>query len=171
MIRRNLIGIAALMALSLFSLPSNTVAQQKTLKEQLVGTWTLVSFESTAADGSKTAVFGAQPKGILMIDAGGHYAMVLTDPGRAKWKSNVRTQLSTEEFAAAAKGLVAQYGGWSVDEASKELTRKVEGALSPNLAGTEQKPTIALSGDELRVTDANSGITGGRTEAVFRRAK
>jgi len=97
--------------------------------------------------------------------------MVPTDPGPTNWKSNVRTQLSTEEFAAAAKGLVAQYGGWSVDETSKILTRKVEGALSPNLAGTAQKPAIALFGDELTVTDADSGVTGGKTEAVFRRVK
>jgi hypothetical protein len=171
MIRRNLLGIAVITALSLSLLPGNALAQQKTLKEQLVGTWTLVSYTSTATDGNKTAVFGAQPKGILMIDAGGHYAMVLTDPGRTKWKSNLRTQLTTEEIGSAAKGLVAQYGGWSVDDASKVFTRKVEGALSPNLAGTEQKPTIALSGDELTVTDANSGVTGGKTDAVFRRAK
>jgi hypothetical protein len=171
MTKHTLISIPTVAALSLFVLPAGAVAQQKSLGEQLVGTWALVSYEGSAADGSKTAVFGAQPKGVLMIDAGGHYAMVLTDPGRAKWKSNLRTQLTTEELAAAAKGLVAQFGGWSVDEAGKVLTRKVEGALSPNLAGTEQKPTIALSGDELRVTEANSGVTGGRTEAVFRRAK
>jgi Lipocalin-like domain len=169
--RRNILSLSAITALALTLPLGSAVGQQKSLKEQLVGTWTLVSYQSTAADGNKTTVFGAQPKGVLMIDASGHYAMVLTDPGRAKWKSNLRTQLTTDEFAAAAKGLVAQYGGWSVDEASKVLTRKVEGALSPNLAGTEQKPTIALSGDELTVTDANSGVTGGRTEAVFRRAK
>jgi hypothetical protein len=169
--RRSILNLSAITALGFALLPGSVAAQQKTLKEQLVGTWTLVSFQSTAADGNKTAVFGAQPKGILMIDASGHYAMVLTDPGRAKWKSDLRTQLSTEEFAAAAKGLVAQYGAWSVDEASKVLTRKVEGALSPNLAGNEQKPTIALSGDELTVTDPNSGVTGGRTDTVFRRVK
>ena len=106
-----------------------------------------------------------------MIDAGGHYAMVLADPGRPKWKSNLRPQLTTEEFAAAAKGLVAQFGSWSVDESSKVLTRKVEGALSPNLAGNEQKVTVGISGDELTTTDPNSGVTGGRTETVYRRTK
>jgi hypothetical protein len=169
--RRSVLSLSAITALGLTMLPGNALAQTKSLKDQLVGTWTLVSYQNTATDGTKTAVFGAQPKGILMIDAGGHYAMVLTDPGRTKWKSNLRTELSTEELAAATKGLVAQYGAWSVDETSKVLTRKVEGAFSPNLAGTEQKPTITLASDELTVTDANSGVTGGRTDAVFRRAK
>jgi hypothetical protein len=169
--RQSIINISAITALGLGVFPSDVIAQQNSLKDQLVGTWTLVSFQNTAADGTKTPVFGPQPKGIFMIDAGGHYAMVLTDPGRPKWKSNLRTQLSTEELANAAKGLVAQYGSWSVDETSKVLTRKVEGALSPNLAGTEQKPTISLSGDELTVTDPNSGVTGGKTDTVFRRTK
>jgi hypothetical protein len=171
MIRRNIPGLLVVAALSCCLLPGSSVAQQKTLREQLIGIWSLVSFDSTGADGKKTAVFGAQPKGILMIDAGGRYAMVLTDQGRPKWKSNLRTELTTEEFANAAKGLVAQFGAWSVDEGSKMLTRKVEGALSPNLAGTEQKVTVGLSGDELTVTDSNSGVTGGRTETIYRRAK
>jgi hypothetical protein len=171
MARSNIPSLFVIAALSFCLLSGGSVAQQRTLKEQVVGIWSLVSFDSTGADGKKTAVFGAQPKGILMIDAGGRYAMVLTDPGRPKWKSNLRTELTNEEFAAAAKGLVAQYGAWSVDEGSKVLTRKVEGALSPNLAGTEQKVTVGLSGDELTVIDANSGVTGGRTETIYRRAK
>ena len=166
-----LIRIATMATLGLTSLSINAFAQQRSLKEQLVGTWTLVSYQSTAADGTKAPVFGAQPRGILMLDAGGRYAMVLDDPGRAKWKSNLRTQLSNEELAAAARGLVAQFGAWSVDETGKVLTRKVEGALSPNIPGTEQKPTITLSGDELTMTDANSGVTGTRTDAIYRRVK
>jgi hypothetical protein len=135
MISRRPTGFLTMAALSLCLLPVGSMAQQKTLKEQLVGTWSLVAFEGTGADGKKTAVFGAQPKGILMMDAGGHYAMVLTDPGRPKWKSNLRPELTTEEFAAAAKGLVAQFGSWSVDEGSKVLTRRVERHAQSGLRG------------------------------------
>jgi hypothetical protein len=83
-----IIKIATMMTLGPTLLPGNAFAQQRSPKEQLVGTWTLVSIQSTAADGAKAPVFGAQPKGILMLDAGGHYALVLNDPGRAKWKSD-----------------------------------------------------------------------------------
>jgi hypothetical protein len=38
-------------------------------------------------------------------------------------------------------------------------------------AGIEQKPTLTISGDELRLSDANSGVVGGPAEAVFRRAR
>jgi len=169
--RYSIFSLSVITAFGLALLAINAVAQQRTLKDQLVGAWTLVSYDSIGNDGSKKAVFGPQPRGTLMMDADGHYAMVLADPGRAKWPSDLRTEVPTEQLASAAKGLVAQFGDWSVDEPSKTMTRKVAGALSPNLAGIEQKMTIALSGDELKVLTATSGVTGTRTEQVFRRAK
>ena len=159
------------LALGLALLPGLAAAQQKSPKEQLVGTWLLASYDSVAADGARSPIFGAQPKGILIIDAGGHYAMVFNDPGRAKWKSNLRTQVSNDEFAAAAKGLVAQFGTWSVDDAGKVMTRNVEGSLSPNLPGNSQTPAMSLSGDELTFIDVNSGVTGTKTTTVFKRVK
>jgi hypothetical protein len=152
-------------------LSGSTLGQQNSLKDQLVGTWSLVAYNSIGPDGSKNPVFGAQPKGTLIMDANGHYAMVLTDPGRAKWKFELRPQLTTEDLGTAARGLVAQFGTWSIDQSSKMLTRKVEGALSPNLAGVEQKMSVALSGNELTTATDLSGVTGGKAETVFRRAK
>jgi hypothetical protein len=170
--RRHILSMPTIAALALALPLGSAFAQTKPLKDQLVGTWNLVSFESTSNDGSKKPVFGAQPLGILMLDTNGHYAMVLTDPGRPKWKSNLRTETTNEELATAAKGLIAQFGSWSVDEGTKTYTRKVEGALNPGLGGAEQKFTVALSGDELKVTDiATSGVTGGKTETMYRRAK
>ena len=45
--------LSAVMVLGLTVLPGSTLAQQKTLKEQLVGAWTLVSNETTTPDGTK----------------------------------------------------------------------------------------------------------------------
>jgi hypothetical protein len=41
--RRSILSISAMTVLALAVLPGSAVAQQKTLKDQLVGTWTLVS--------------------------------------------------------------------------------------------------------------------------------
>jgi hypothetical protein len=114
-------------------------------------------------------VLGAQAKGIFMIDGNGHYALVLADPTRPKFNSDLRTQTTPEEYAAAAKGFIAQYGTWSLDEASMKLTRKLDAGLNPNSAGTEQKTTLSFSGDEMKVINAGSTITGGATEQVYRR--
>src|SRR5437016_3429304 len=55
-------------------LPDNGMAQQKSLKEQLVGAWTIVSNDNTTPDGKKEQIFGANPKGILIFDASGQFA-------------------------------------------------------------------------------------------------
>jgi hypothetical protein len=52
---------------------SNSIAQQKPLKEQLVGTWTLVSSDQVRPDGSKVQQFGANPKGINVFDPNGRF--------------------------------------------------------------------------------------------------
>ena len=78
--RRSTIGISAMTAL-----PSGGVSQQKSMKEQLVGTWSLVSFELVRPDGSKQSTFGANPKGIAFFDAAGHYIITVMRSDRTKY--------------------------------------------------------------------------------------
>jgi hypothetical protein len=42
---------------------SSAVAQQNSLKEQLVGTWTLVSYDSTGADGTRRQLSSSNGRG------------------------------------------------------------------------------------------------------------
>ena len=72
--RRSILSISAMTVLGLALLPGNAGAQQKSLKEQLIGTWTVVSVDNTAPDGKKQQIFGANPKGILVFDASGQYS-------------------------------------------------------------------------------------------------
>jgi hypothetical protein len=163
--------LSTVMALSLAVLPGSTVAQQKTLKEQLVGAWTLVSNETTTPDGTKQQPFGANPKGILILDAGGQSAVVIGTPDRPKFKAtgDLRAEATAEEWAAAARGFAANFGTWSVDEANKTLIRKYTTALIPNNDGLETKASVSLTGDELKLTATPAA--GGKSESVYRRAK
>src|SRR5260370_8693532 len=72
MCRRLILTFSAITALGLGLLPGSGFSQQKTLKEQLVGTWMIFSYERMAS-GTKQTI--ANPKGILMFDAGGRYVM------------------------------------------------------------------------------------------------
>src|SRR5262245_59347847 len=69
--RRSVVTICAMSALGLLMLVGESSAQQKTLKEQLVGVWTVVSIENTAPNGSKRLIYSANPKGQYIFDAGG----------------------------------------------------------------------------------------------------
>jgi hypothetical protein len=68
---------ALCLAVSLSS--SDSLAQQKTLKEQLVGTWTLVSSDQVRLDGSKLKQFGTNPKGINVFDANGRFFLMVAN--------------------------------------------------------------------------------------------
>jgi len=162
--RRTIFTLSAMAALGLAMLPGSiSFAQQGSLRQQLVGTWTLVSCEF-----SPNATFcGGNPNGILIFDASGRYAWMNAARGRPKdataFAAN-RADVTPEYYKAIAQGLVANFGTWSVNEGDKTLTRKFEGALFPNVEGTETKESVSLTGDELK-------ISGGAISAVWRRVR
>jgi len=148
-------------------LPRSIVAQQGTLRQQLVGSWTLVSEEMTAQNGTKEEPYGPNPRGILILDASGRYATVRARPDRPKYKSS--SQPTADELVAA-RAFGANFGTWSLSEADKTLTLHLESALRPNNEGTDVKASVSLVEDELKLS-AVIPATGVRAEAVFRRAR
>jgi len=169
MVNRRVLTLSILGATLVLS-HGSSFAQVK--KEQVAGAWTLVSYHSIAADGKKTDYFSAKPNGTLILDASGNYAMVLTNPERPKkFAGKNREEVSAEDYKSAGMGLVAQHGTWSVSADGKKLVRKVTGGFNPEIAGREQTPDLALNGDELKLTDQTSGVTGGKVEQTYRRVK
>jgi hypothetical protein len=166
--RRSVFTLSAITALGLAMLPSSIVAQQGTLRQQLVGNWTLVSEETTAQNGTKEQPYGPNPRVILMLDASGRYAIGGGRPDRPKFKSP--SQPTTEELGVAVRAFGATFGTWSVSEADKTLTQHLESALRPNNEGTDVKNSVSLVGDELKLSGV-SPATGVRFEKVFRRAR
>lgn len=69
--RCNVISLSAVMALGLVLLPGSAVSQKKTLRDQLIGSWTVVTWERTNPNGNKIHTFGAKPKGITIFSADG----------------------------------------------------------------------------------------------------
>lgn len=57
---------------------SSAVAQQDTLRDQLVGAWSRVELNKNniLPDGTKKPVFEGARKGIVIFDAGGGFAMM-----------------------------------------------------------------------------------------------
>ena len=66
-----------------------------------------------------------------------------------------------DELKAAVRGVGANFGTWSANDADKIITRHMEGALIPNLEGTDTKDSASLAGDELRLVDADPNPLGG----------
>jgi hypothetical protein len=167
--RRNILSLSAITALGLVLSASNAVAQTKSLKDQLVGTWTLVSETDTTSDGKKSEGFGSNPLGVYMFDASGHFAQMLMRAELPKFDN--RLQGTPEQNKAVVQGSVAFYGTYSVNEADKVVTVHVVGGSFAKFNGTDGKRVItSLTADELKFTNpATSGGTSADT--VWRRAR
>src|ERR1700682_1172489 len=71
--RRLVLSLSAITTLGLALLPGGALAQQKSLKAQITGTWAVVANDNVAPDGTKRQLFGPKPKGLLVLDANGQY--------------------------------------------------------------------------------------------------
>jgi hypothetical protein len=169
--RRNIFSLSVIAALGLALLPGNAFSQQKSLKDQVVGTWTFVSALDVKPDGTKSDRWGPNPKGIFIFDATGHFAQFITRSDIPKFAAKSVDQGTAEENKAVMAGLVASFGTYTVNEADKTLITRVEGNIFPNLVGAEQKRLIvSLTPDELKYTNPSTS-TGTTAEATWKRVK
>jgi Lipocalin-like domain len=170
--RRAILALSSVAALGFGLLPGSAFAQQKSIKDQLVGTWTVTSQEQVRKDGSKVERFGANPKGIAIFEANGIFVTILARPDLPKLASNDPMNPSPAEAKALAVGSLAYFGTYTVDEPSKTLLLKLEASTLPNQLGFEGKRVInTLTADELKYTNTTAVGDLGPVVTSYRRAK
>jgi len=149
---------------------SGALAQQKTgtLKQQILGTWSLVS-QYVEQDGKKIERFGSNPKGILIYERNGRIASILLRPDLPKFASNNAMTGTADENKAVAQGSTAFYGTWSVDEKKRTIKTHIDGSTFPNWDGQDQERPVTISGDELKACVAAQ--IGGTACTVWKRVK
>jgi hypothetical protein len=151
----------ALLCLAVGLSARDSLAQQKSLKEQLVGTWTLVSSDQVRPDGSTMKQFGANPKGINVFDANGRFFLMIASADNSKIASNDRSKKNSEEFGDMIVESIAYYGTYTVNEAEKVAILHIEASTFPDQVGTDQIRTItSLTADYLKYSTpaAKSGV-------------
>jgi hypothetical protein len=168
--RRSFVRMTSITALGMSLLVGSAFGQQRSLTEQLLGTWTLVSHESVRADGTRTPVYGVSPKGVAVFDAGGHFIITVMRADRAKYAIDFPTQGTAEENKATAQGTMTYFGTYSVDEADRNIALHIEASSFPNWNGADQKRIFSIAGDQLTLT-ARALQTGGYADVVWKRAK
>ncbi len=156
-------------ALGLPLLAAGALGQQQSLKEQLLGTWTIVSWEQKKSDGTKLQQFGPSPKGIAFFDAGGRYIIAVMRSDRARYASNALWQGTAEENKATADGTQTYFGTYSINEADRSIAIHIEASSFPNWNGTDQKRIVAITGDQLTLTLRPP--SGENVDVVWKRAK
>jgi Lipocalin-like domain len=162
---------AAAVALVLATPGEGALAQEpKSLKDQLVGTWTFVVAEVTAPDGKKSFPFGETPKGILIFAPDGHFAQIHVASDAPKIASNNRLTGTPEEYATIMRRSISVFGTYTVDEDKKTVTYKIVSSTFPNWEGISQTRLIeTLTDTEFRNTNPNVGANRGSATNLYKR--
>lgn len=161
--------VLAFFILAIVGLPAGAKAQSSAQSaKDLVGSWSFLLNETTSADGTRTNTYGANPKGIIMFDDGGHFSLFIANPERPKFASGSRLQGTPDEYKAAIQGSISYFGKYSVDGGAIKF--QIEGSSFPNWDGVTQTRPFSISGDELRFTNS-SGSSGGSVLVVLKRLK
>ena len=162
--------LTAITAGALVLLSGIALAQQKSLKEQLVGTWTVTSWDQVMPDGSKFQRFGANPQGVHVFDANGRYVVMFARADLPKFAAPNPMKATPQEMKAVMEGSIAYHGTYTVDEASKVVTLRADASTFPNQVGSDNKRTITfVSADELKYQNTTA-LTGGQIYIAFKRA-
>jgi hypothetical protein len=148
--KRVILGPAVLV--SCMTLTAAADAQPKSLKDQLVGTWTLASIVNTDDKGAKSTPWTARPLGAYMFDEAGHFAEMIINPD----KDNAT---------------VDYYGTYSVDEGGKTIVLHVIGSSASRFNGTDAKRTVVSISDDSMETHNAVASLGGSADSVWKRAK
>ena len=142
----------------------------KSLKEQIVGTWTLVSL-TVGEGGDQTLPYGPNPKGTMMVDANGRFSITVLRSDLPKFASGNRMTGTPDECAAVIHGCISYFGTCKIDEATGVITVHVEGSTFPNFDGGTQTRILSFSGDEMTYRNPTPSNGGATAKVTYRRAR
>src|SRR5262249_18507361 len=158
-----------LLSLGLAQLASDAAAQQKTLKDGLVGAWKFVSSTSQRDDGS--AQSAPNPKGSLIFTDSGRFSLQIMRSDRHSYKSNSRMRGSLIENQATTRGTLSYFGTYTVSETDRVLTFHIESSSFPNFNDTDQKRVVSFAGNDLRLDNLSPRRGSGSTFQIWERTK
>ncbi|HEY8784504.1 MAG TPA: lipocalin-like domain-containing protein [Mucilaginibacter sp.] len=136
----------------------------KTLREQLIGAWKLVSYAENPVDG--TAAFypmSEKPMGIIMYTPDGFMSAQLMHPERKNFASGDWFNGTDAEYKQEASTYIAYTGPFHVDEEKQTLSHSMFISLFPNWTGQTQPRVVKIEGELLHLGTASPIVSGGKT--------
>lgn len=129
-------------------------------KEDITGSWKLVSTEFRLQDGRVVYPMGSDAIGLLVYSAGGDMSVQIMSNDRRTFTSCDRLGGTTEEIKSAFEGYIAYFGTYEINREEGIIMHKIQGSLFPNWVGEDQRRFFELSGDRLTLR-ASSVLLGG----------
>jgi hypothetical protein len=130
-------------------------SRAESVAEAFEGTWELVSFELFSADGETTS---RNMSGRIHYSPGGYMAAQLMPLGRDAPAADA----SADERWAAARGYVAYFGRYEIDEDAGAVTHRVAGSVNQSWVGRGLVRYYDLDDDILKLSlkDDQGRISG-----------
>jgi hypothetical protein len=138
--RRSLISLSAIAALGLAVFPGIAAAQQMSLKDTVVGSWSITSVMDQYESGKKLNNWGAV-KGNLSFDAAGRFSQIII--------GEAQPAIKTGDPRKPDAPVVAYYGSYTVNEGTKTISFKLDAASYSPRVGTPITSTVAIDGEAM----------------------
>lgn len=147
---------AGVVLAGLFSTPG--IASGQSLKDQIIGAWQQVSIY-TEEGGVKSHPYGDKIVGLVVFDRSGYIISFLSKAELPKFAVNNRLKGTDAEYRAVMQGIIAGFGRYTVE--GERVSIAWEASSFPNRAGTTEKRTYTIVGDEMTAVNptASSGGT------------
>jgi hypothetical protein len=137
--------------------------QANSIQQQILGTWTLVSYvREEIPSGAKSDVMGPHPSGYINYARDGRMIVLIVGSDRKKPVGPVATP---EEAEALIRSMLAYSGAYTVDSEAKTVTHHIDASWDQSRTGESQLRTYKLDGDRLTLTTppSNDPASGKKT--------
>jgi len=166
-VQRNVWASLAAGAILTGLLSAPGIALGQPLKEQIVGAWQLISVYNEEA-GVKKHLYGEKPVGLAVFDRSGYCISFLSKPDLPNFAVPNRLKGTDKEHRAVMRGIITVFGTYTID--GDTVAIKWIGSSYPNRAGTTEKRTYKVVGDEMTGVNPTAS-SGGTSYEKWIRAK
>jgi hypothetical protein len=135
--------VVALGGAAVVSLGAQSAPSAERIRQQLIGSYRLVSYVSYDQKGDATKL--PYSIGQISYDAAGRMSAQLMRDDRPRFTPG--TPPSEAERAAAYSGFISYFGRYTIDADKGIVTHHVEGAMSPNMVGQAMPRWYEFSAD------------------------
>ena len=157
-----LLAGAAVAAVLISAVPAwPQTARPAPVRDALVGTWRLVSFEDVE-NGKTIHRYGEKPLGLFIYTRDGHVAIQIANPDKPACAIPIPGDKTTlpsctpEQARALLEGYVAYWGTYTVDASAGVVVHHVQSDARNTYTGTDQPRPFKLEGDRLVIGDGKT---------------